>query len=510
MFPPHKTFRHFLSEASISGSVAVWVALSTPFVVGGAALSVDAARVYNVDAELQAAADALAKAGAAELDRQGDAISRSSRAVQRLLSHDQKFADGSASVEVDTITYYTDVPARDYEDMPMSARTNNPSEARYVEVKVKPKTVRTLFPPKLVRGLTNVTLSSKSVAGMDRVVCGAAPVFICNPVEGSTTTDIYLEMQKPEFRRTQVKFKTPNNVRGMYGRGNFGWLDPYGGNSGASKLADAIAIDVPDTCFSQSAGVVMRTGNIASMSQGFNTRFDIYEGRFKRKASDPRYAPAANVLKGWANTGRGNGKKKRHVSVGGCPTGQSSEAMGLPRDDCFANGSCSDDRWGTGSWDFAGYMALNHPGFRRITIEGVTYRINTKKGTFTPSAPPSRYAMYRWEIDNDCVPGRETYGNKAVTPEEGLPQCHSAGASTTVADRRLMTVAVLNCGEIQAGMDAGVYKKKDSVPVETFVEVFLTEPMGKGQDNIIYGEIVGPVGVGGPDGKNNDIVAVVR
>lgn len=511
MFPPHKSIRQFLSGASVSGGVAVWTALSTPFVVGGAALSVDAARIYNVDAELQAAADALAKAGAAELDQRGDSIARSSRAVQRLLSLDQKFADGNSAVEVDTITYYSAVPARDYQDMESSDRTNTPSQARYVEVKVKPKTVRTLFPPKLVRGLTNVTLSSKSVAGMDRVVCGAAPVFICNPVEGRTDTDIYKEMDKSEFRRTQVKFKTPNNVNDMFGRGNFGWLDPYGGNSGASVLADAIAIDIPDTCMSADDGVVMRTGNIASMRFGLNTRFDIYEGKFKRMSNDPRYAPAQNVIKGWANggKGKGKGKNKKNASAGGCPTGASSDAMGLPRDDCFESGTCSDERWGTGQWDFAAYMALNHPGFSRITIEGVKYRIK-KNGTFTPSAPPSRYAMYRWEIDNNCVPGRETYGDMAVTPEEGLPQCHSSGASTTVEDRRILTVAVLNCGAIQAGMDDGTYKKKDPVPVETFVKVFLTEPMGKGQQNIIYGEIVGPLDAAGPDGLNNDRVAVVR
>ena len=465
--------------------------------------------MYNVDSELQAAADAFARAGAAELDQRGDSLQRASRAVQQLLSHDEKFATGASTIEVDQIIYYKSLPGNDYDDIPTSARTNNPAEARYVEVKVKPKTVRTLFPPSMVRGLVDVTLEADSVAGMDQTVCGTAPVFICNPLEGQTET-IYEAMETAEFRRTQVKFKTPNNVKDMYGRGNFGWLDPFGGNSGASVLRDAIAIDVPDNCYSQSQGVVMRTGNIASMSQGFNTRFDIYEGAFKRKASDPRYAPAANVVKGWANGGTGKGKgKKKTNNAGGCPSGEHTDALALPRDNCFANGTCDDERWGTGQWDFAEYMRVNHPGFSRITIEGVTYRINSGRGTFTPSAPPSRYAMYRWEIDNDCVPGAETYGNKALTPEEGLPQCHTSGASTTVADRRVITVAVLNCGAVQALQNSRVLGKKDPVPVETFVKVFLTEPMGKGQDNIIWGEIIGPL-VPGVDSEANDQVAIAR
>lgn len=51
--------------------------------------------------------------------------------------------------------------------------------------------------------------------------------------------------------------------------------------------------------------------------------------------------------------------------------------------------------------------------------------------------------------------------------------------------------------------------RTDPLPVETFVKVFLTEPMGNGQDNDIWGEIVGPV-VQGRDSVSNDQIAVVR
>jgi hypothetical protein len=153
-------------------------------------------------------------------------------------------------------------------------------------------------------------------------------------------------------------------------------------------------------------------------------------------------------------------------------------------------------------------MAINHPGFTRITIEGVTYR-RGYGGIFSPAEPPSRYAMYRWEIDNNCVPGSETYGNHAITAEEGLPQCHSSGASTTVEDRRIITAAVLNCAEIEANSPNGMFRRKDPLPVETFVKVFLTEPMGTGQQNTLYGEIVGPL-VKGQDSEANDMVSVRR
>lgn len=481
----------------VSGSVAVWAALSTPVILAGATLSVDAARIYNVDAELQAAADSLSRAGAAELDQRGDAISRASGAILNLLSHDQKFARGNANIEIDTITYFDDIPAEDYVDIPTTNRTNSPSRARYVEVSIKPRDVSTIFPSSFVKSLTDTTLSAKAVAGMDQVVCGAAPVFICNPMEGQKTT-IYEAMETAEFRRKQIKFKTTNKTTDRYARGNFGWLDPFGGNSGASKLADAMAIDISPACLSQAKGVVLRTGNINSMRHAVNTRFDIYKGSFKQKKNDPRYAPAANVIKGWA-------PNKRNKS---CSEAPSHNALGLPRDSCFATEGCKSERIGDGHWDFSLYMAVNHPGFTRITIDGVTYR-RGYRGKFSPSTPPSRYEMYRWEIDNNCVPGSKTYGNKAITAEEGLPQCHSSGPSRTVEDRRIITAAVLNCGEIEANSSNGMFSRKDPLPVETFVKVFLTEPMGTGQQNTLYGEIVGPL-VKGQDSETNDLVAVRR
>ena len=492
-------FKTYVSSTGkgISGAVAVWAALSTPVVVAGATLSVDAARIYNVDAELQAAADSLSRAGAAELDQRGDAISRSSGAILNLLSHDQKFARGSADIEIDTITYYDKIPENDYVDIPVSNRTNSSGNARFVEVSIKPRKISTIFPTSFLQTITDTTLTAKAVAGMDQVVCGTAPVFICNPLEGEPTS-IYEAMETKEFQRRQIKFKTPNNVSDPYGNGSFGWLDPFGGNSGAYKLADAVAIDVSPACFSQAKGVVLRTGNINSMQHAVNTRFDIYKGAFKKKKNDPRYAPAENVIKGWA--------PKRHNKT--CSEAPSSHALGLPRDTCFSTGGCASSRVGNGDWNFSLYMAVNHPGFSRITIEGVTYR-RGYGGKFTPSAPPSRYAMYRWEIDNNCVPGAETYGHHAITAEEGLPQCHSSGSSKTVEDRRIITAAVLNCGDIEANSPNGMFHRTDPLPVETFVKVFLTEPMGTGQQNIIYGEIVGPV-VKGQDGEANDKVAVRR
>lgn len=478
------------------GSVAIWAAFSTPVLVGGAALSVDASRLYNMDNDLQSASDALARAGAAELDQRSDSLQRAKRAVQNLVSNDQKFSkDGKGKVEIDTIRFLKSIPGNDYDAIQNSDVTYNPSEAKYVEIKVKPENVATLFPTSLVKKMTDTMLNAKSVAGFDQGVCGGAPIFICNPQEGKEQ-NIYAAMEEPAFRRKLIKFKTPGGNKAQYGPGNFGFVDPKGGNAGAADMREALGKDITNFCMSKTTGVTLRPGNIASAAHGFNTRFDIYEGSFKSKKNDPDYAPAANVVKGYS------GKKA-------CSTSANSDALGMPRDSCFENGSCaeSEGRIGNGNWDFVEYMKINHNFMRQVTIEGTTYRLDYDKHTVTPSAPPSRYDLYRWEIDTNCVPGELTYGT-ANTPEEGLPQCHTYGPSTTVEDRRIIHAAVLNCGMIEASGQS-MNGRTDPLPVETFVKVFVTEPMGKGQDNIIWGEIIGPV-VQGQDFPSRDKVALAR
>ena len=486
---------------STSGAMAIWAAAAMPVLLGGAALSVDASRLYNMDQDLQSAADAFAKAGAAELDQRRDSLDRANRAVNSLVINEQKFAAaGRSNVRVNSIRFLKSVPDRDYQAIPPDYITTDPSQAKYVEVQVTPERVSTMFPQGIVRRITSVDLDAVATAGFSQDVCGTAPVFICNPFEDSTSTTISEAMEDPGFRRRQIIFKTQGpNAR--YSAGNYGFLDPFEGNSGANDLKDAIAIDKPNVCLSKSNGVKLRPGSINSMSQAFNVRFDIYDGPFKKVKNDPAYAPAANVVKGYS------AKNKNACNASPDPL-----AMGLPRDDAFGNlagSSVGLKNHGSGRWDFTEYMRLNHNFIPSVTIEGVTYTFDYAQGRSSPAEPPSRFAVYRWEIDNDSIPGPKTYGSGAITSEEGTPMCHSAGAhSDPTIDRRIITAAVLNCGEIEASGDP-MNGRTDFLPVETFVKAFITEPMGSGSESTLYGEIIGPV-VQGKDSQARDRVAVTR
>lgn len=486
-----KLFQKYKSD--IAGSVAIWAVLTTPVLLGGLALSVDVSRMYNLEHELQIAADAFAKSGAAELDQRGDSIIRSTRAVENLVANAQKFGlGGGGDVNVGTIRFLHDLPDNDYEVPGPEFETTDPYKARYVEVEVSPESVQVLFSKKLADQISSVTLEASAIAGATGGVCGAAPLFVCNPYENSTTS-IYEAMETAEFQRRLVQLKTTNKNADQYGPGNFGFLDPYGSGDN-SKIDDAIAISKPPICLNKAEGVNLETGNIASLRVALNTRFDIYEGKFKKYANDPLYAPAQNVTKGY--------------SGGACKMKPDSAALGLPRDSCFATDSCSemDGRMGGGDWDFVSYMEVNHNAANTVTINGTSYSLNYTSRTTVPVDPPSRYNVYRWEIDTGSIPGAVSYGTSS-TPEEGTPTCHGSGANTAAIDRRIIYAAVMNCEAVEAAY--GMNGAKKNLPVETFVKVFVTEPMQKGQDNTIWGEIVGPI-IKGQDEVAVDRVSVAR
>ena len=476
------TLKRFVRDTS--GAFAVWAALGTPLILGSAAFSVDASRLYNMEHDLQSGADALARAGAAELDGRGDSLDRAQRAIQRLVRNEQRFSvGGRADVRVAPggVRFLHTLPASDADAVTSAHTTNDPERAKYVEVRLDVESVDTVFPSDIVAGVVRIDMDAVAVAGRSERLCGVAPVFVCNPYEDTNRT-IYEAMDAGDLQKRLIQFKRPTGsaraCSSQYGPGSFGYLE-IPGYKGAGKMREAVGIDTPDICFGSGDTVRLRTGNIASMDQGFNVRFDIYKGSMKKYRSDPRFAPAANVVKGW--TGRT------------CKTAPDPRnSVGFPRDRCHYRGGCQG--WGgnigKGDWDFVHYVARNHNAPRSIEIEGTTYRMDYRRWTVTPSQPPTRYQMYRWEIDNDRIPGRQTYGNSCLVNEEGRPTCSTVGASTADVDRRIIYAAVLNCRELDHTV--GMLPNVD-LPVETFVKVFLTEPVGSGSSPTIYGEIVGPV-----------------
>src|SRR5262249_11474615 len=152
-------------------------------IVGLSLLAIDGARLVSSQTQMQTAADALALAGGAELNRRAGAIAAATAAINNLLSN-QMFAMGvNTPVQAQNITFYETLPAA---DRPLSegTTTTNDFRARFVAVTVGPQTLQTIFPVTFLNpgGTNTFTAGATAVAGgREDSSCQQTPMFICNP-----------------------------------------------------------------------------------------------------------------------------------------------------------------------------------------------------------------------------------------------------------------------------------------------------------------------------------------
>ena len=174
--------------------------------------------------------------------------------------------------------------------------------------------------------------------------------------------------------------------------------------------------------------------------------------------------------------------------------------MGLPRDDCFdptdaafpcANLAASEARMGTGMWDFQDYWTTSHAAAAPFG--------------WSDADPPSRYEVYREEIDS------LTYAEAAPSGETGMSECYNGSvAPDDDPDRRILYAAVIDCAaNLSPGANSGV-------PVEAWLKMFITEPVNSldgdpaNTTDAIYIEIVDILEAGEDDQVPRDIVQLYR
>jgi hypothetical protein len=200
--------------------------------------------------------------------------------------------------------------------------------------------------------------------------------------------------------------------------------------------------------------------------------------------TDANFAPAANVTKGICQINGGSGNCKTSTSA--CqlnsfsidPTAASKQLVRLPRDtNIQSDGNNGTVRFGNATWSASTYWAANHPG--------VSYPSGSLGST------PTRYAVYRYEIDNALIPNKS-----GGSGENGGPICSSqTPINTPNRDRRTLIMSVVNCKA------SGLHGSQSNVPVVAYVKMFVTEPMGldasggtsSGNVNNIYGEVEGVI-----------------
>src|SRR6185436_10389178 len=185
-----------------SGIALIYVTAALPVIIGLSLLAIDVGRLSSLQSSLQHGADALALAGAGELDRRSDAITRANLAIAELVTTNTSlFATTVVTIDENSIAtpcFLSSLPASDATPidpsncLPVSDATEieeSSVSARFVQVIVTPKNFNTIFPVTFLGGATNSAQSSaEAVAGMDQAVCNFTPLFMCNPFEPETGT----------------------------------------------------------------------------------------------------------------------------------------------------------------------------------------------------------------------------------------------------------------------------------------------------------------------------------
>jgi Flp pilus assembly protein TadG len=449
--------RQFWSDDE--GVILPYVAIMLGVIIGLSALALDGAHLMSVQTQLQNDADALALAGAAELDRRPDSIIRAKVAIQDLVKNPISGAEIGQIAEVTSIDFFQSLPS---DDLPITSAnlTNDPTLAAYVQVTLNPIAMQMIFP--VWAGLATTTVGAQSVAGYDQIVCNAQPLFVCNPFENSgmtyfQATQALIEADQDPAARHRLIRLAGSQFKNGYSAGDTGYLIPATGAlptnaCGPGGIPQALASPELQACFRLS-GINLVPGDDQPAVDGLNTRFDIYANRF---TSCRNYPPDQNVRKGFVALDNVNWCN----AIPTPPNWPMADplAVPLPIDSNMIGADQSFNpavSVGDGTWNCAAYWSIAH-------AQGAGK--NSPPAGCTTSATISRYDVYRYELN--------FLADRSPASEIGGPQCNPPG----VANRRVLTLPIINCDS----SPVPVFNNAKRVPVAAFGKFFLTLPADTG------------------------------
>jgi Flp pilus assembly protein TadG len=482
------------------GVILPYVTMMLVVIVGVSVLALDGSRYMSLQTQLQNGADALALAGAAELDRTPTAIERATRAINRLITNSSLFGSGAdRNVRVAHINFLRSLPLRDSDPILPGNQTSDPTQAAFVEVTVEPIRLQTILPASFFGGSNALTVGAQAVAGFDQVVCDFTPIFVCNPFETSgmsyrRATEALVNAGNDQAgQRRLIRLARAQAKSETFLPGDFGYLTPATGSLPANAcgpvrgggIGQAMAASRPPTCLRLS-GVDLQPADDQIALDGLNTRFDIYADGFE--SCKANYVADANVRKGYTALGNVNWCEAR-PSGGNWPLADMN-AAGFPLDQNMIVASEDGDQTpipaknvavGNGIWDCASYWSVAHyagPG-----------NDSPPRGC-TDAATISRYGVYQYEMNyiSDRSPGAEI----------GAPLCNPLG----IKYRRILNAAIINCGS----SPVAVTRNARNVPVAGFGKFFLTLPAAARAGP--YAEFLGLIKP--TDRVNHDMVQLYR
>lgn len=517
-----KIDRDFFKNSS--GAVAATYALALIPVIALAGFAFDYTRLVGMDSELQNAADQAALAAATQLDRSPNSMTRAINAAQgSLVSNSTVFSnDGSGSTiaitDSDTQIIFFASKADAEAGTNGFTDTSRYAEAGFVQVIVDTRQANYALTP--VVGALHGSLNAAAVGGMGSALCRIPPIMVCNPDEANNGGDGDPAADFDIATRAGTGLLAvagPSGGSDPWGPGNFGFLDlgngadavaeglGWLGPGGGCTSLDGAEIIQPDEPIDTEPG--LKAGAIDSI----NTRFDIFASgnsckspgecpsaynarkdviREARDNPDTGNACALKDNQGWYET---SGTRYLPTSVAPLPVETTPVSMGHPRDICHAvseTGSCPDGRYGDGVWDRDAYFRSHYvrtttgrngeAAGTRWTQADWQYNLTHGTGALSTTSP-TRYQVYLWELarEGQVVDGVEVLGvspvgaTGATEVNHAKPICsqqHGYSGTLKTPDRRVMTIAVVNC------VAEGVSGKTPDVQIATWLDVFLVQP----------------------------------
>lgn len=514
---------------STDGAVAPTVGLALFGLIAAGGIAFDYSRMASLDTELQDAADQSALAAASQLDGRTGACSRANSAARTMIANKTLFANDGSGTGV-TIP---DEPGCDasgnvrfYQDKLKTSPATDDTNAHFVEVTVNARTANFMLTPIVsliaMASPSSATISATAYAGVASAVCKVPPVMICNPQEtGGNTSFNVTGLIGAGLRLVAV------GSGGSWAPGNFGYLDTNAGN-GAAVLREVLGWQTPPGDCAPITGVNTKPGATTTVTDALNTRFDIYN-QGQSCPSGGTCPPSANSTKDLVRKNGNGGNSCTLGSQGwqeaGSPYPPSTmttataltqsqaaavQAMGYPRDMCHSvssTGNCAGGKVGDGLWDRNAYFYVNY-GWGNASYGGApSWQTLTGLG-----GNATRYQVYQWELAHA---GQVIGGRVILNPAGrsvganltayGAAVCSPPGITPagTAVDRRRITAAVINCTA------NGVNGNSTNVPVEKWIDLFLTEPSvnrARTSASDVYAEVIGETLSGQAGATNAQVV----
>ncbi len=478
-------------------AIAPLYALALFGLIGMAGVGFDYARLMTMDSELQNAADHAALAAATQLDGREGAMARARDAAndffasetsdytnETLLSND---GDGRRITSLsfnfyDSYDSATDTFGNEITD------DDDGEDAAVVMVTVNGREVFYALTP-IVGAVSSGDITADAVAGLQTATCNVPPLMFCAPNDTfPAATDVGKGMLL-HMKANQADVWSPGN----FGFLNIDYVYPESGNPNNTLGRNADLLG----CVGEH--VESRTGSRTPEMKALNTRFDMNVNPAPDcNASTGSFCPAENVRRNWVNVQTRNNVDPGAVDGLTCnasPSGTWEKisdlsgasnpppAQGLPRDTAFGTGNYTN--FGSGAWPSATYLNYHH-GIGSLP----------SAADLDGNGSISRYETYRWEINNSMMTAKKV-GYNAVPqggsgkykvdlycsypqPTEGTPVVPSG----TQKDRRLMTVASVDCTGLNGHAEVTIIK---------WVDLFMVEPSNlDGSDQNFFAEVKGP------------------